>query len=138
MNQKQLPLLGGDSPYQIKTLEIGKQDVERMVLAVPWHRQPNSETEFTKNADRLWGADVNWRTAMAYDATKALIAALEQNPTRSGVQQAISSPNFFAKGASGVVNFLQTGDRNAPIQLVQIIRDANSRSKTGYDFVPLQ
>ncbi|MCU0547239.1 MAG: ABC transporter substrate-binding protein [Oscillatoriaceae cyanobacterium Prado104] len=138
VNQNQLPLLGGDSPYQIKTLEIGKQDVEGMILAVPWHRQTNPQAEFTQNADRLWGADVNWRTAMAYDATKALVAALEQNPTRSGVQQALSSPNFSAKGASGIVNFLQTGDRNAPIQLVKIIRDENSRSGTGYDFVPLQ
>lgn len=138
VNQNQLPLLGGDSPYQIKTLEIGKQDVEGMVLAVPWHRKADSGAEFTKNADRLWGADVNWRTAMAYDATKALIAGLQQNPTRSGVQKAFSSPNFSVKGASGIVNFLQTGDRNAPIQLVKIIRDDNSRSGTGYDFVPLQ
>jgi branched-chain amino acid transport system substrate-binding protein len=138
VNQNQLPLLGGDSPYQIKTLEIGKQDVEGMVLAVPWHREANPQAEFTQNADRLWGADVNWRTAMAYDATKALIAALQQDPTRSGVQKAISSPNFSAKGASGLVTFLPTGDRNAPIQLVKIIRDENSRSGTGYDFVPVQ
>ncbi|XZN96097.1 MAG: ABC transporter substrate-binding protein [Microcoleus sp.] len=138
VNQNQLPLLGGDSPYQIKTLEIGKQDVEGMVLAVPWHREADPQAEFTKNADRLWGADVNWRTAMAYDATKALIAALQQNPTRSGVQKALSATNFSVQGASGVVKFLPTGDRNAPIQLVKIIRDENSRSGTGYDFVPLQ
>jgi branched-chain amino acid transport system substrate-binding protein len=138
VNQNQLPLLGGDSPYQIKTLEIGKQDVEGMVLAVPWHREADPQAEFTKNADRLWGADVNWRTAMAYDATKALIAALQQNPTRSGVQKALSATNFSVQGASGVVKFLPTGDRNAPIQLVKIIRDENSRSGTGYDFVPVQ
>lgn len=138
VNQNQLPLLGGDSPYQIKTLEIGKQDVEGMVLAVPWHREAEPQAEFTKNADRLWGADVNWRTAMAYDATKALIAALQQNPTRSGVQKALSATNFSVQGASGVVKFLPTGDRNGPIQLVKIIRDENSRSGTGYDFVPLQ
>ena len=138
VNQNQLPLLGGDSPYQIKTLEIGKQDVEGMVLAVPWHREAEPQAEFTKNADRLWGGDVNWRTAMAYDATKALIAALQQNPTRSGVQKALSATNFSVQGASGVVKFLPTGDRNAPIQLVKIIRDENSRSGTGYDFVPLQ
>lgn len=138
VNQNQLPLLGGDSAYQIKTLEIGKEDVKGMVLAVPWHREADIEAEFTKEADRLWGADVNWRTAMAYDATKVLIAALQQNPTRSGVQKALSSPNFSAKGASGVVKFLPTGDRNSPIQLVKIIHDENSRSGTGYDFVPLQ
>jgi len=138
VNQNKLPLLDGDSPYQIKTLEIGKEDVAGMILAVPWHREADPQAEFTKDADRLWGADVNWRTAMAYDATKALIAALQQNPTRSGVQKALSSPNFSAKGASGVVTFLPTGDRNAPIQLVKIIRDENSRSGTGYDFVPVQ
>jgi branched-chain amino acid transport system substrate-binding protein len=138
VNQNKLPLLGGDSPYQIKTLEIGQKDVEGMILAVPWHREAEPQAEFTKNADRLWGADVNWRTAMAYDATKALIAALQQNPTRSGVQKAFSSPNFSTQGASGVVKFLPTGDRNVPIQLVKAIRNENSRSGTGYDFVPLR
>jgi branched-chain amino acid transport system substrate-binding protein len=133
-----LRLLGGDSLYQKDTLEQGKDNVLDMVVAVSWHGEANSQAEFTKNADRLWGADVNWRSAMAYDATKALIAALQQNPTRSGVQKALSATNFSAQGASGVVNFLQTGDRNGPIQLVKIIRDENSRSGTGYDFVPLQ
>jgi branched-chain amino acid transport system substrate-binding protein len=137
INQGRLPVLGGDSAYHIDTLKVGKENVMGMVLAIPWHRKANLQEKFTKDADRLWGADVNWRTAMAYDATKALIAALEQNPTRSGVQKALSAPNFSAKGASGVVKFLPTGDRNAPIQLVKVIRDANSRSGTGYDFVPL-
>ncbi|MEY3327327.1 MAG: hypothetical protein RLZZ115_208 [Cyanobacteriota bacterium] len=54
------------------------------------------------------------------------------------MQKALSSPNFSAQGASGVVTFLPTGDRNAPIQLVKIIGDENSRSGTGYDFVPAQ
>lgn len=133
-----LRLLGGDSLYQKDTLEQGKDNVLDMVVAVSWHGEANYQAEFTKNADRLWGADVNWRTAMAYDATKALIAALQQNPTRSGVQKALSATNFSVQGASGVVKFLPTGDRNAPIQLVKIIRDENSRSGTGYDFVPLQ
>ena len=138
VNQGRLPLLGGDSTYHIDTLKVGKENVVGMVLPIPWHRKANLQEKFTKDADRLWGADVNWRTAMAYDATKALITALQQNPTRSGVQKALSSPNFSAKGASGVVKFLPTGDRNSPIQLVKIIRDENSRSGTGYDFVPLQ
>ncbi|CAD5939989.1 Leucine-specific-binding protein [Planktothrix tepida] len=138
VNQGRLPLLGGDSAYHIDTLKVGKENVMGMVLAIPWHREANLQEKFTKDADRLWGADVNWRSAMAYDATKVLIAALQENPTRSGVQKALSSPNFSAQGASGVVKFLPTGDRNAPIQLVKIIRDENSRSGTGYDFVPAQ
>jgi branched-chain amino acid transport system substrate-binding protein len=40
-------------------------------------------------------------------------------------------------GASGTIRFLPSGDRNAQVQLVQIIRRNSSRSGTGYDFVPV-
>lgn len=84
---------------------------------------------------QLWIGNVNWRTAIAYDATKALIGAIERDPTRTGVQQALMSPNFSASGASGTVQFLPSGDRNAPIQLVKIV--PGQQSGTGYDFVPI-
>lgn len=60
--------------------------VPRTILAVSWHIQGNPKASFLQKSRQLWGADVNWRTAMAYDATVALIAALNLHPTRSGVQ----------------------------------------------------
>lgn len=136
INQKKLNLLGGDDVYAVKTLEVGREQAVDMVLAVPWHIKGNSQSNFPQKSQQLWGADVSWRTALAYDAAVALIAALESNPTRSGVQQALLSADFSASGASGAVRFLPSGDRNASVQLVKIV--PGTRSRTGYDFEPLQ
>lgn len=99
--------------------------------------QPKNETVvLVLQSRQLWVDDVNWRTALAYDATEALIAAIERSPTRAGVQQALLSSEFTTPGAAGNIRFLPSGDRNAPVQLVQIV--PGNRSGTGYDFVPLR
>ena len=82
------------------------------------------------------GGDVNWRTAMAYDATKALAEGLRVNPSRRGIQQILSQSDFSLAGASGNIKFLRSGDRNAAVKLVEI-RPGNN-SSYGYDFVPLR
>jgi branched-chain amino acid transport system substrate-binding protein len=135
VNRKRLNLLGGDDVYASKTLEVGGEAALGMVVAVPWHIEGNSTTNFPKQSRQLWGADVNWRTALSYDATKALAAALQRRPSRWGVHQALAAPDFSAVGASRTVRFLPSGDRNAPVQLVTIVR--GQRSGTGYDFVPV-
>lgn len=135
VNRKRLPLLGGDDVYTPKTLEVGGDAAVGMVVAVPWHIDAAPQSTFNIQSRQLWGAEVNWRNALAYDAAKALIAALQRNPTRSGVQQALSAPDFSPTGASGLVRFLPSGDRNATVQLVKIV--PGSRSGTGYDFTPV-
>lgn len=136
INQKRLTLLAGDDVYTSKTLEIGTEQAAGMVLAVPWHIDGAPKSDFPQKSRQLWGADVSWRSALSYDATVALIAALERNPTRAGVQQAVASSDFSATGASGTIRFLASGDRNAPVQLVKIV--PGSRSRTGYDFEPVR
>lgn len=135
VNGKRLKVLAGDDVYTPKTLQLGGLAAEGMVLAIPWHILANPQAEFPKAATQLWGADVNWRTAMAYDAAKALIAGIERNPTRTGVQQALLAPNFSAQGAAGDIKFLPSGDRNQTVQLVTI--QAGSGNPWGYKFVPL-
>jgi branched-chain amino acid transport system substrate-binding protein len=135
VNQKRLSLLAGDNVYNLKTLEVSREQALGMVVAVPWHIHSRSESNFSPNSRQLWGADVSWRTATSYDATMALITALKINPTRSGIQQALSSPDFSAQGAVGQIKFLKSGDRQAPVQLVKIVR--GNRSGTGYDFEPI-
>jgi branched-chain amino acid transport system substrate-binding protein len=135
VNQKRLPLLGGDDVYSIKTLEVGGEQATGMVIAVPWHILGDPQSEFPQKSRQLWGADVSWRTVMAYDATMAFIAALERNPTRAGVQKALSSPDFTATGAAGAVRFLPSGDRTASVHLVTIVRDG---SRPGYTFQPVR
>lgn len=136
VNNKRLPLLAGDDVYAPKTLEVGGGAAAGMVVAVPWHIGANANSAFVRQSRQLWIGDVNWRTALAYDATEALIAAIQKSPTRAGVQQALLSPDFSTPGASGNIRFLPSGDRNAPVQLVQIV--PGKRSGTGYDFVPLR
>ncbi len=134
LNQKNLPIVAGDDVYQTNTLKVGG-DAEGMIVAVPWHILGNSNSNFKQAATELWGGDVSWRTAMAYDATQALIGAIAENPTRSGVQQALSASNFSVEGATGMVQFLPSGDRNQAVQLVTI--EPGTRSGQGYDFVPV-
>jgi branched-chain amino acid transport system substrate-binding protein len=137
VNRKRLLLLGGDAVYNPNTLELGGEGAVGMVVAAPWDIDNHRNSPFVGNSNKLWKAEVNWRTALSYDATQALIAALDRNPTRTGVQQAMSAPDFSATGASGTVRFVQpSGDRNASVELVKVV--ANPSTKSGYDFVPVK
>ncbi|NES21749.1 MAG: ABC transporter substrate-binding protein, partial [Symploca sp. SIO3E6] len=133
-NKDQLKLMGGDVAY---SHEILASDVVGMVVGVFWHIDAATGSQFSRQSKQLWGADVNWITAMAYDATQAWIEALKQHPkpTRTKLQQTLSDSDFSAPGASETVRFIQTGDRNISVQLVKVIQDANS--EVGYSFKPI-
>ena len=106
-----------------------------MVLAVPWHIRTDPTAQFPLASRKLWGADVSWRTAMAYDATEALIAAVAKDPTRQGVQKALTDSNFSALGAAGPIRFLSSGDRNQTMQLVKIV---SRKNPSGFEFIPFR
>ncbi|MBD0335720.1 MAG: ABC transporter substrate-binding protein [Cyanobacteria bacterium Co-bin13] len=135
-NQARLPLLGGDSLYNPQLLQRGGADAADMVVTVPWILLSNPNTPFVATARQLWGGDVNWRTAMAYDAVLAIAAGLAPNPSRSGLQATLSGAGFTTEGATGTIRFLPSGDRNQAMQLVQV--RPGTRSGYGYDFVPVQ
>ncbi|MGE5659679.1 MAG: ABC transporter substrate-binding protein [Actinomycetota bacterium] len=132
-NKGRLPLYGNSTLYTFKTLQFGQRDVNRLVLTVPWHPQANSGDGFPDRANQLWGGSVNWRSAIAYDATQALIAGLRQANTRSQLQQVLRKPEFQAQGTAGPIQFLPSGDRVGTAVLVQVQPGA----KSGYDFVPI-
>lgn len=136
VNRNRLPILAGDDAYTPQTLQIGGPAAVGMVLAVPWHILADLQSAFPKAANQLWGGDINWRTAMSYDATKALIAGIERNPSRVGIQQALVAPDFVAIGAAGDIKFLPSGDRNRPVQLVRI--QPGKRTSFGFEFVPIR
>ncbi|MDQ2098885.1 MAG: ABC transporter substrate-binding protein [Tychonema bourrellyi B0820] len=135
VNAKRLPLLAGDGAYTAKILQIGGAGATNMVLAIPWHILADPQSNFPQTSKQLWKAEVNWRTALAYDAATALIAGLRVNPTRTGIQQALSASDFSATGASGAIRFLPSGDRNRAVQLVTV--KPGNRTSYGYDFVPI-
>ena len=134
-NDGQLPLLGGDSLYKATVLEQAGEQAEGMVVTIPWHILANLDSPFTQSSRQLWKGDVNWRTALAYDALSTLAVAMNAEPTRSGIQQALSARDLQVNGASGEIHFLPSGDRNQALQLVKI--EAGDRTGLGYDFVPI-
>jgi branched-chain amino acid transport system substrate-binding protein len=135
-NQRQLPLMGGDDLYSPQILQLGGDNTLEMVVSVPWHVLSHLDSPFTETSRMLWGGDVSWRTAMAYDATQSLIAALGQASTRQGIQQALSTAGFQVTGATSEVKFFPSGDRNQPAQLVKIA--VGQRSGYGHDYVPVE
>ena len=134
-NQGKLSLYGSPTLYTFKTLQSGQADLSNLVLAVPWHPKAFPNNPFPARATHLWGGDVGWRTASAYDAVQVLVKGLRQSTTRVGLQKALSRTNFSTTGATGTIEFLPSRDRNAKAILVQIQPGRNSG--TGYDFVPL-
>jgi branched-chain amino acid transport system substrate-binding protein len=134
VDRHRLFLMGSSTLYQNKTLEEGQAAVKNMILAVPWHPDVFPEQPFIRKAIQLWGGNVNWRTALAYDATKVAIAGLESKKlNRRSLQKSISDPNFSLQGASGSIEFLPSGDRDSAAIPITIAPDITS--KTGYKFV---
>ncbi|MEN9230355.1 MAG: ABC transporter substrate-binding protein [Thermostichus sp. DG02_5_bins_236] len=137
LHEGPLTLLGGDVLFSFNTLQQGGATVEGLVVAVPWHPDVPRNREFAQAAAQLWGGQVNWRTALAYDATRVFLQAFSLGSTnRSAVLASLGNPSFLlSDGASGQVRFLPSGDRDAPNVLVRV--QPGNRSGTGYDFVPL-
>lgn len=135
-NQRRLALFSSSVMYTIQTLQQGQASLNGMVMVAAWHPQALSGKAFAANAVKLWGGEVNWRSATAYDATEAIITGLQASKTREGLQQVLSKPDFVANGATGSVAFLPTGDRKATPIFVQV--QPGAISKTGFDFVPLK
>ena len=141
VNNKRLPLLGGDDVYTLKTVDIMGDLSEGMILAVPWHIDNSQDRDFPSISKDIWKGEVNWRTALTYDATQALIAALERSPnppTRATIQQALSAEDFSVSGASGPIQFFPWGDRKALFQLVEVVqRGYDDDGKPKYRFAPI-
>ncbi|ACK65332.1 Extracellular ligand-binding receptor [Rippkaea orientalis PCC 8801] len=136
-NQGRLALLGSSTLYTFDTLKEGKDSVKGMVLTASWHPQGIPNNPFPKQAKQLWGGDINWRTALAYDATQAIITGFQQGEiSRQGLQKTLANPNFFAEGATGKLQFLPSGDRSEGQILITIV--PSQTNPTGFAFVPLK
>jgi branched-chain amino acid transport system substrate-binding protein len=124
-------------------LRAGGDELQGMILAPSWnYGDQQLPLPFVKNSTALWaGGEVDWTTAMSYNATRAIITAIENspNPTRKAIQTQLK-PGIFKQGvkipgASGIFQFNQSGSASTDAKLTQICPKGDSR--TGYDFVPL-
>jgi branched-chain amino acid transport system substrate-binding protein len=135
-NKGKLPLFSSPTMYTNQTLKTGRADVNGMILPTPWHPRAIPGNPFPEKARKIWGGNVSWRTAMAYDATMVINKGLQQAKTRKELQKVLRSENFSFDGASGKVQFLPlSGDRKSDVTLIKV--EPSSQSLTGYDFVPL-
>jgi branched-chain amino acid transport system substrate-binding protein len=132
-NQNQLTLLSSPTLYTIKTLDQGQNQMKGLVVSIPWHPQSKKNNAFVTDSYRYWGARVNWRTAMSYDATLAIARGLQQNSTREGLKNTLHNPTFFVSGATGTFKFSPSGDRLGSAYLAQI-----QSTGQGNDFVLLK
>lgn len=120
LNRRRLKLMAGDSISTVKVLKVAGKDAIGMTVAVP---ADLAQFPFQQQSKQLWGrtVSISWRTALAYDATQALIAALRSDPTRSGMQRVLSQSTFVTSGAVDQVRFLSSGDRQSDVRLVTIV-----------------
>ncbi len=136
-NKGRLPLFASPTLYTFQTLE-GKADVNGIIVVVPWHPLAFPHNPFSKNAQKLWGGNVGWRTATSYDATIALIAGLQTSNNRQELQQALSNNSFSANGAIGKIGFQSSGHSKYNSQPILLKIQPSRASITGYDFFLLQ
>jgi branched-chain amino acid transport system substrate-binding protein len=143
-NRGRLALFGSQQLYSGSLLKFGQGDVKGMV-AVPWHRNAipkmSPVNSFAEKAAKLWGGEVSPRTATTYDAMQVIITGLKQDSTRQGLPKVLSNSNFSAIGATGKIQFTQSGAREGGVFLVKIEPCDPAKpcpSGTGYDFVLMQ
>lgn len=134
-NNRQLPILAGDSMFNTRLPRFGKSAATAVVLAVP---VDITASPFQQVASDLWGKPelISWRTALTYDSTKAFAQAIATNSTRSGIRRQLAQPDFEVQGATGPVNFLPEGDRNNQPAFVTVAPVGTGNNKR-YGFVPL-
>jgi branched-chain amino acid transport system substrate-binding protein len=135
IKKKSLELFSVPTLYTYETLQRGGSAVNGMILAVAWHPELDRNNPFTKKAQNLWNGPVSWRTAMSYDTTMLIAQALSKGENREEVQKYLKS-KFFYKGATGKVEFLDTGNRK-PINIRFVKIQKSSKYESGYEFVLL-
>ena len=142
-NQKRLPMIGGDALYNTDLLKQSGANLSGAVISVPWHFADSKNKNFVELSRNLWGIDVNWRTAMSYDAVQVLrlgrsIGKIAPNSGLAGrvmLAKTLAGSDFKVSGATGEIRFLSSGDRNSNIVFLQFVPD--SRSASGYNFAPV-
>jgi eukaryotic-like serine/threonine-protein kinase len=104
----------------------------KLILSIFWHPTENLESEFNQQTKRLWGSSVNGGTAMAYDATLAMIEAInrQKSPNRQGTIEQLRRSDFSVpKAVTGeiVFNTPKNGDRlNLYPTLVRLVKCQDS------------
>lgn len=129
---KKLPLLGGNALYNQDTLKSGGDAFEGLVIYVDWFAENQNSKKFAEEAKGMWGGQISWRTATAYDATQAFIKAISMsnNPSRQTVLQNLKSINLSPTETSGYpLHFDDRGDRQQKPVIVKVVKGSDGLFK---------
>lgn len=135
-----LPLFGGDTLYSPEILQGGGSAVEDLVISVPWFSTEMSG--YAASANERWGGQVNWATAMSFDATQAFCYAIWNTTSisRAGVIESLKSLSLPASDTSGVqFSFDSSGNVNRYPVLVKVVNaledaEVDTPRDTNYGF----
>ncbi|MEM6437820.1 MAG: hypothetical protein AAF773_28795, partial [Cyanobacteria bacterium P01_D01_bin.115] len=115
-NTSDYKVLGGDPFYNPDIARDYSEEIDGMVIPLPWHRN-ESPNRFERRAEILWGTrSINWRTAVAHDSVEMFIQATERlscdNPSDCRLKlRDILVGSEPTQGATGNLKFDESGDR---------------------------
>jgi len=122
-NNDRLPVWAGDSAYGGHILRQLGSTAHEMKIFVPWAVEADSNLEALEAFNRNWlEMGINWRTAMAYDATQAIAEGLRRMgdaPKRERLREQLLSQDFQANGilGAGTVQFTREGEANDGVEV---------------------
>ncbi|MGM3309648.1 ABC transporter substrate-binding protein [Anabaena sp. WFMT] len=116
--------------YTDEILSQAKEALKNMVLVTPWHPDAFANNPFPLKAEQMWKRKVNWRSAMAYDATKIIIEGLKRNTNRKELGKELHK-NIPICGATGEISFQSGERRQQQAFIIKVVED----NDTGYDFI---
>jgi branched-chain amino acid transport system substrate-binding protein len=138
-NRRQLALFASPSMYTSITLELAGKDANGTVLPVLWHPDTPESRNFSQIMKTRWKGQINWRSAMAYDATLAISSGSQKCLDRSSIvasrdclADGLRSPSFGLPGAGQPLRFNSQGDREMNPIIVQI---AEKNGRMSFDLV---
>ena len=137
LNSGKKPLiLGGDALYDRQVLISGDSSLEGLVLAVPWY--PTNQN-YAMNKTK-WNGELNWISAMSFDATQAFCEAIYyhkgSSPNRGDILKNLQIINLPLLKTSGTpLSFDSSGEVTRNPVLVKVAETNTAKVKgTKYSF----
>jgi len=142
-HQEGIGLLAATNLYREEILKGSCPAIDGMSLSMAWHARGNANADFVKAAasSKFWQGEVNFATAMTYNATQAMAAALQEQPTRAGVYEMLNRADFAVQDTADAspLKFDKNGDRTASAQIVRAQKKEGTDSdKPQCEFVPVK
>ncbi len=127
-SQNRLVLGSGLSCYWVATNTYetlrGQQAMEGMIIVVPWN-PTGDDNKLREKAQEFWQGGINWRTAMTYKATKAIIDILRKNPDDKVLLEEVHQLPLFQRQEGLSISLLR-------------VQKSRSDKETGYTFKNVQ